>query len=290
MKKRVIITIGIILLLIILVVSLVFITTKNKKDKSSKEWNEPVSEKVVTEVKDLFDTYADGSLSVEEFNKKSEQDVPSDSYIIGKDSWLFNIMAYDLEPTEENKKFTEIQQELSQSVPKALQSSDQLIYDRSYVDIDGTQTVIYRYKGVNLMRYQFDVSELSAMISTDLKELVYKDPVENPLSINQLQNYNGKCYIRAMLLLEDYYDDYVETEEREIMVQMKLVNGQWTVINGNTVMEDLKGLNAKSVWGENDPNYYANVFLPREKARVQQIYQKAIQTGEYNPNNPLDVK
>lgn len=290
MKKRVMILIGVILLLVFLVVGVLIVTKKDKDKQSSEKIEGPVPEKIVSEVKDFFDDYGDGTLNVDEFNEKSEQEVPNDSYVIGKDSWLFNIMAYDLEPTEENKKFTEIEQELSESVPKELKSDDPLIFDRSFIDDNGSYVVIYRYKGVNLMKYQFDVSDLSAMISDDLQKIVYKDPVENPLSINQLQNYNAKCYIRAMTLLEDYYDDYKETEEREIMVQMKLENGNWTVVNGNAVMEDMKGLNAKSVWGENDPNYYANVFLPREKARVRQIYQKAIETGKYNPNNPLDVK
>ena len=250
--------------IILVITVLLFIFHPWKKDEQKK-----VEEKIQEPAIEKFGT---SDFTISEFKENCDSaTIYEDQYLLSNDAWQLNIVT--------DKKYDEIKKELNQRIDQNLSSTDSFTLDYQATDPNNGQT-IYKYKGINLFMFQFDLGNLSAKIQSDVAKTLNLDI----LTKDEMNDYLGRAYLKATDILLHYSDEYKETEEREIVVEKK--NGE--IINGDTLYNQMIGMNSPSVV---DPgmNTYGQEFINKRNIRITQIYQDAIKKGYYDLNNPLKI-
>ncbi len=259
-KKRLIILFVVLVVLILAILLLVIHPWK--KDTKPKE----------QKIEPALEDYGTSDFSISEFKKNTEgTTLYEDQYPLSDQAWQLNLIP--------GEQYSELKTELSNRMETSLASDDEFVLESESLGSVGEEVIIYKYKGVNLFMFQFDVGNLSAKIQNEIAATLDI----NTLNKEQMIDYFGRCYMKAIDVILHYADQYKEEEERDITIIKK--NGE--IVNGDSVYNELIGMNSPRVV-EPGQSTYGQAFINQSNIRLEQIYQDAIKKGYYDPSNPLD--
>ncbi len=230
------------------------------------------------EINELISDFGSSSFDMEKFIEETNSSNYADEYILSRDSWIFS--SYDPTPYESvlDDLFV-VYEETFSIVPNISMVYSESFYDTDLISDSGEEDItyymeIYQYSGVNLFRLEYDIWELSAIISYDYTGEVdaYADDPEF------VTNRMLETRILAIEILLQYPERYIGLESWTFTITY---DEDMNITNPETVYLQMAGDGCPELLDEGE-SVYGDSFVASERLELEEIYEKAIEDGLYS--------
>lgn len=234
---------------------------------------------------ELLVNFGNENFKIKDMNKVAKEKNYEDLYVLNEKSFLTNMSDYHLAKKTERKVYPKMAKKMQESVERGLKSDEKIKLvneSKNKKDI----TLEYEYSGPNLYMYQFDVIELSVLISYDMGKIV---PMENIKNGEEALTHISMSIIQAMNIIEDKYEYYKKEQPRKIIVRLNEKKDTYMLYDNNNLLTQMTGYTSDRVGGKGI-DYYDDTFVPEAKKRAKEYYEEAIKKGFYNPKEPYKIQ
>lgn len=265
-----------ILILIIIVGAVVIL--KPKEDE--KENNKIDKNQVAEEISDFTKETVSDTSTKKGIEERVGQEVSSMDLLAGKDSYLREVPTISGEDISEYKTKAN---EYASRVESYIKNNLDYTIDSTTESVDGQTLVVVTIKTYYYNWYLNDLTKLQSEISK-LAGYDYETSFDGKPT-NETNTYMFKSKVKAMELLDNYLDDYINNYEH-LTIDVIYDPDDPKVTNSSLMSYYLQlgGINYKSM----QPG--TKEFQDKQATKIKKIIDTALQTGEMNKNNPLKLK